>query len=141
LFFFKIDNSQCMNVLLSCTILEISWMSLSLHLSLCLLSPANPSFSGMHKVRKFYYCSKLMDAHVQILGPPIQLMGCFEVYPSICWVFVFKIWMLGKWFNQCLYIILFFWVLICLFVSQGFISLWNVKKQFISLIFKMKFVW
>jgi len=28
-----------------------------------------------------------MDGHVQILGATIQLMGCFEIYPSICWVF------------------------------------------------------
>ncbi len=37
-----------------------------------------------------FFCSywpKLMDTHVQILGAPIQLMGCFEVYPSTCWVF------------------------------------------------------
>jgi hypothetical protein len=23
---------------------------------------------------------------VEILGAPIQLMGCFEIYPSTCWV-------------------------------------------------------
>jgi hypothetical protein len=42
----------------------------------------------------FYY-PKPMDAHVWILGAPIQLMGCFEVYPIFllglfskyeCWV-------------------------------------------------------
>jgi hypothetical protein len=32
------------------------------------------------------FCPKLMDVHVQILGAPIQLMGCFEIYPSTCWV-------------------------------------------------------
>jgi len=27
-----------------------------------------------------------MDMHVYILGAPIQLMGCFDIHPSICWV-------------------------------------------------------
>jgi hypothetical protein len=27
-----------------------------------------------------------MDGHVQILGAAIQLMGCFEIYPSTSWV-------------------------------------------------------
>jgi hypothetical protein len=29
----------------------------------------------------------LIDKHVQMLGAPIELMGCFAVYPPICWVF------------------------------------------------------
>jgi hypothetical protein len=31
-----------------------------------------------------YYCLKLMYTHVYILGAPIQLIGCFEVYPNTC---------------------------------------------------------
>ncbi len=38
------------------------------------------------KESPFFYWPKLMDKHVQILGAPGQLMGCFEVYPSTCWV-------------------------------------------------------
>ncbi len=33
----------------------------------------------------FYY-PKFMDVHVWILGAPIQLTGCFEIYPSTCWI-------------------------------------------------------
>jgi len=33
----------------------------------------------------YIYCPKLMDGHVYG-SPPIQLMGCFKVYPSTCWV-------------------------------------------------------
>jgi len=46
---------------------------------------------------------------------PIYLLGFFSKYE--CWVT-----------NLVMPLYHFFWVVICLFVSQGFISLWNIKK-------------
>jgi hypothetical protein len=48
---------------------------------------------------------------------PIYLLGFFSKYE--CWITDVI----------CLYIIVFFLVVTCLFVSQGFISLWNVKNN------------
>ncbi len=62
------------------------------------------------------------------LGAPIQLTGCFEIYPSTCRVFFFKIWMIGKWFNHMPLDRLKYIYITCLFVSQGFMSIWNIKK-------------
>jgi hypothetical protein len=55
-----------------------------------------------------------MDVHVWILGAPIQLMGCFEVYPSICWISKYECWVINL--IMSLYHI-FFGVVTCLFVS------------------------
>jgi hypothetical protein len=86
------------------------------------------------KLEKVTFCT------FKTLNPtPIQLMGCFETFTHLFVGFFFKIWMLGNWFNHAFYIILFFWVVTCLFVSQGFISLWNVKNNSYDYFFKFFF--
>jgi hypothetical protein len=62
----------------------------------------------------------LLLPQLYILGPPIQLMGCFEVYPSTCWVI--------DLIMSLFYFI--FWFVTCLFVSRGFISLWFIWLNF-----------
>jgi hypothetical protein len=57
----------------------------------------------------------------------LSIDGLFEVYPFNCWVSSQNM-NVGQLTLSCLYVILFFWVVTYLFVSQGFISLWNVKK-------------
>ncbi len=75
----------------------------------------------------------------------------FWVHPSNWWVvlksthlfvgFLFKIWMLDKWFNHASISFYNFNWQVFYFVSWGFISLWNVIFFKIWSFLKMKFVW
>jgi hypothetical protein len=72
--------------------------------------------------RSSFYCPKLMDMHVEILGALIQLMGCFEVHPSYLLGFFskYECWATDLVMPLSFY---FIWVVTCLFISLGFISL------------------
>jgi hypothetical protein len=74
----------------------------------------------------FFYSPKLMDASVDF-GCTHPIDALFWSLPIYLIGFLLKIWMLGNWFNHAS-MSLFFWVVTCLFVSRGFIWLWNVLK-------------
>jgi hypothetical protein len=120
-------------------------MSLSLHLSLCVLSPANPSFNGIHKVMKFYYCHKLNGHTCADFGCthpidglfwslPIYLLGSLSKYE--CWV--------TDLINASTSFLFFLGCHLPLFVSQGFISFLNeiclINIQIISFIIPLNLI-
>jgi hypothetical protein len=72
------------------------------------------------------------------IAPSLWTCMCrFWVHSSNWWVvlkstrllvgFLFKIWMLDNWFNHASTSFYFVGVLTWLFVSWGFVSLWNIK--------------
>jgi len=81
---------------------------------------ANSEFQG----GSFFFLPQANWCAGVALGVPIQLMGCFEVYPST-----------GRVSDQNMNVtdlimpLPYFIFLGCHFVSPGFISLWNVRNK------------
>jgi hypothetical protein len=62
----------------------------------------------------------------QVNGWACVDFGCTHLIDGLFWSLL--IYLLGNWFNHASYHFYFCWVVTCLFVSQGFMSLWNLKK-------------
>jgi hypothetical protein len=69
-----------------------------------------------------------MDTLVQILGAPMQLMGCFEVHPSTSWVSSQN---MNSWFNHASISFYFFGLSLAFLILKKLI--WKIMQELIKI--------